>query len=310
MAPEGEKILRDAGLDVVSTDPYPAKDAVKALLVKTQASAIVVRLIERVDEDIMKATPSLKVIAKHGAGTNDIDVAAAKSLGIPVLAAVGANAHSVAEHALAMILALAKDLRNQDAYVRAGGWDKKNYVGFELRGRRLGLIGLGMIGRYLAGFVQPLGMNVQAYDPFAGDDAFTAGIDRATTIDDLLAQSDIVSLHFPLTRETEGLIGERQFGLMKPGAILVNTARGEVVDEAALLAALRDGRIAAAGLDSFASEPPAKDNPLWSLPNVLVSPHCAGVTAEARREVSLMTARNILDIIRGSEVQRRFLVQA
>lgn len=126
MAPEGEKILRDAGLDVVSTDPYPAKDAVKALLVKTQASAIVVRLIERVDEDIMKATPSLKVIAKHGAGTNDIDVAAAKSLGIPVLAAVGANAHSVAEHALAMILALAKDLRNQDAYVRAGGWDKKN----------------------------------------------------------------------------------------------------------------------------------------------------------------------------------------
>lgn len=306
LAPEGEQIIRDAGGRCVATEPYPSQQAVTALLAETRAEAVVVRLVERVDGDVMRASPALKVVAKHGAGTNDIDLDAAEALGIPVLAAVGANAHSVAEHALALMLALAKDLRNQDAYVRGGGWDKKGYGGRELRGGRLGLVGAGAIGRTLAAMAAPLGMDATAFDPYAPDEAFGPAMTRAASLDELLSSSDVVSLHCPLTEATRGLIGAREIGLMKSTAFLVNTARGEVVDEAALLAALSQGRIAGAGLDSFAAEPPGAENPLWRLPNVIVSPHCGGVTPEARREVSLMTARNVVDLLAGREVHPRF----
>lgn len=309
VAPEGEAILSAAGVRSLSTGPYPKKDDVIALLRDNKADAIVVRLVEKIDADIMKASPSLKVVAKHGAGTNDIDVAAARELGIPVLAAVGANAHSVAEHALTLMLALIKDLRNQDIYVRNGGWDKKNYKGHELRGRRLGLVGIGMIGRTLAGMAQALGMTTVAFDPFAPDAAFSPELPRITDLDELLSTSDVISLHCPLTPDTDKLIGARELGLMKPHALLVNTARGEVIDEAALIEVLKAGKIAGAGLDSFAPEPPAADNPLWALSNVIVSPHMGGVTEEARREVSLMTVRNVLDLLTGKELHPRYFVR-
>lgn len=309
VAPEGEEILRAAGVTSLHTDAYPAKADAIALLAGAKADAIIVRNVERIDHDLMTASPQLKVVAKHGAGVNDIDVAAAKALGVPVLAAVGANAHSVAEHALMLMLSVAKDVRNQDAYVRAGGWDKKNYRGGELRGRTLGLVGIGMIGRLFAAMVQPLGMTAIAYDPFAPTEAFGPHVTRVETLNALLAQSDVVSLHCPLTPETENLIGVHAFGLMKPGTLLINTARGEVVDEAALVDALKTGRVAGAGLDSFAVEPPTKDNPLWALPNVIVTPHCGGVTAEARREVSLMTVRNVLALLRGEAVDPRYFVR-
>jgi D-3-phosphoglycerate dehydrogenase len=309
VAPEGEEIFRAAGVTSVATGPYPKKEEVIALLRGKQADAVVVRLIERVDEDIMRASPRLKVVAKHGAGTNDIDVAAAARLGIPVLAAVGANAHSVAEHALALLLGLVKDLRNQDAFVRGGGWEKKSYRGHELRGRRLGLVGIGMIGRAFAAMVSALGMTTWAYDPFAPDDAFGPNAMRCPELDRLLADSDVVSLHCPLTAETRGLIGSRELALMKTSALLLNTARGEVVDEPALVAALKEGRIAGAGLDSFAPEPPAADNPLWSLPNVLLTPHVGGVTEEARREVSLVTCRNVVTLLAGGSLHPRYFVR-
>jgi D-3-phosphoglycerate dehydrogenase len=310
VAAEGEELLRAAGVRSLATGPYPNKADVLALLAEEQPDALVVRLIERVDADIMKASPKLKVIAKHGAGTNDIDVAAAAALGIPVLAAVGANAHSVAEHALALMLALAKDLRNQDAFVRGGGWQKKVYLGHELRGRTLGLVGIGMIGRAFAAMVEPLGMKTIAYDPFAPDEAFGPLADRIADLADLLRASDVVSLHCPSTPATERLIGAAEFALMKPSAVLINTARGEVVDEAALVDALRNGAIAAAGLDSFSPEPPAADNPLWALPNVIVSPHVGGVTEEARRGVSTMTVGNVLALLEGRDVPPRCFVRA
>jgi D-3-phosphoglycerate dehydrogenase / 2-oxoglutarate reductase len=237
-------------------------------------------------------------------------LAAAKRLGLPVLAAVGCNAHSVAEHALALMLALIKDLRRQDAFVRSGGWENKSYQGHELRGRKLGLVGLGMIGRALASMVGPIGMTVKAYDPFAPPEAFDQNVTRATELDVLLAESDVISLHCPLTDQTRNLIGARQLGRMKPTALLINTARGEVVDEPALVKALESRTIAGAGLDSFSSEPPAADNPLWKLPNVIVSPHVAGVTEEARREVSLQTVRNILAFLRNEDVHPRYFVRA
>ncbi|MDR3517672.1 MAG: hydroxyacid dehydrogenase [Azospirillaceae bacterium] len=310
VAPEGEEMLRTAGVKSLATGPYPKKDEIIALLQKTEADAVVVRLVDRIDEDIMRASPRLKVIAKHGAGTNDIDIAAAARLGVPVLAAVGANAHSVAEHALALMLGLIKDLRNQDIFVRSGGWEKKNYNGHELRGRRLGLVGIGMIGRALAAMVAPLGMTTQAFDPFAPDEAFGPNATRCADLDTLLKDCDVISLHCPLTDQTHHLIGAHQLGLMKPGAFLINTARGEVIDEAALVEALKAGQIAGAGLDSFAPEPPAAKNPLWSLPNVIVSPHIGGVTEEARREVSLMTVRNVLALLGGSELHARYFVKS
>jgi D-3-phosphoglycerate dehydrogenase / 2-oxoglutarate reductase len=307
---EAEDILRTADTVSIATGPYPKKEEVIALLTKHQADAIIVRSVDRIDEPIMRASPRLKVVAKHGVGTNDIDLTAAKRLGLPVLAATGCNAHSVAEHALALILALIKDLRQQDAFVRSGGWEKKSYQGHELRGRKLGLVGLGMIGRALASMVVPIGMTVQAYDPFAPPEAFEPNLTRATDLDVLLAESDVISLHCPLTDQTRNLIGARELERMKPTALLVNTARGEVVDEPALVKALESGTIAGAGLDSFASEPPAADNPLWKLPNVIVSPHVAGVTEEARKEVSLQTVRNVLAFLRNEDVHPRYFVRA
>ena len=309
VALEGEEMLRSAGVKSLSTGTYPTKSEAIALLADSKADAVIVRLVERIDADIMAASPNLKVIAKHGAGTNDIDVAAAKARGIPVLAAVGANAHSVAEHALMLMLALIKDVRNQDAFVRNGGWEKKSYKGQELRGRTLGLVGIGMIGRALAAMVAPIGMMTIAFDPFAPDDVFGPHARRIETLDALLEASDVVSLHCPLTPQTRNLIGARELELMKPDAMLVNTARGEVVDEPALIEALRAGRIAGAGLDSFAPEPPMANNPLWTLANVIVTPHVGGVTEEARREVSLMTVRNVLALLAGQEVDAHYFAR-
>lgn len=306
VAPEGEQLLAAAGVKSLHTGAYPRKDEAIALVAQAGADAIIVRNVERIDADIMKASPALRIVAKHGAGTNDIDLEAAKALGLPVLAAVGANAHSVAEHALMLMLALIKDVRRQDAHVRGGGWDKKDYRGHELRGRTLGLVGVGMIGRALAAMVQPIGMTTIAYDPFAPAEAFGPHCRRTETLDALLVHADVVSLHCPLTPRTRNLLDARAFSLMKKDALLINTARGEVVDEAALLEALRSGRIAAAGLDSFAPEPPAKDHPLWSLPNVIVTPHVGGVTEEARREVSLMTVRNVLAALSGDTLEPRY----
>ncbi|WP_035984028.1 NAD(P)-dependent oxidoreductase, partial [Bradyrhizobium sp. STM 3843] len=155
---------------------------------------------------------------------------------------------------------------------------------------------------------QPIGMTTISYDPFAPAAAFGPHVRKVDTLDELLTQSDVVSLHCPLTPQTHGLIGKREFELMKPGALLINTARGEVVNEPTLVDALKSGRIAGAGLDSFAIEPPANDHPLWALPNVIVTPHCGGVTEEARRQVSLMTVRNVLALLRGDTVDQHCFV--
>ncbi|GGF72523.1 hydroxyacid dehydrogenase [Azorhizobium oxalatiphilum] len=309
VAPEGEDMLRAAGITYVSTAPYPAKADVIRLLAETEADAIVVRLVERIDTDILKASPKLKIVHKHGAGTNDIDVPAAKALGIPVCAAVGANAHSVAEHALALMFALIKDIRRQDAFVRGGNWAAKTYQGHELRGRLLGLVGMGLIGRSLARMASAVGMKVEAYDPFAPDEAFGPDCTRAADLDTLLASADVISLHCPLTEQTRNLINARTLGLMKPTTLLINTARGEVIDEPALAEALKAGTIAGAGLDTFSPEPPAADNPLWQLDNLVVSPHIGGVTEEARREVSLITCGNVIAHLKGDTLPTRFFVR-
>lgn len=307
IAPEGVAILEQAGASLIATPAYPSRADLLALLARHNPDALIIRLIEHLDGELMDAAPNLKLIAKHGAGTNDIDIAAAAARNIPVIMATGANAHSVAEHALGLILALTKDFAAQDRHIRAGRWDKKLYAGRELRGQKLGLVGFGLIGQILARMAQPLGLLVAAYDPYAPDSAFD-GMTRVTDLDALLATSDIVSLHTPLTTATRGLINASRIALMQPHALFINTARGEVVDEPALTAALAAKKIAGAGLDSFAEEPPQR-SPLWDLGNVILTPHVAGVTEDAKRAVSTLTAQNVLHVLRGEAVEPRYFVK-
>jgi D-3-phosphoglycerate dehydrogenase len=307
----GRAVLERAGLRVIETAPYLSRAAARAAMQTYRPAGVIVRLLEDVlDAAAMQAGGRLRVIAKHGVGTDEIDVQAANEFGIPVAITTGSNGQSVAEHALAMILALAKDFVRQDPHVRAGVWDKGLYHGRELRGQRLGLVGFGLIGQTVARMAASLGMRVHAFDPYVPDSTFKDVAHRETDLDALLVSSDIVSLHCPLTPETRGLIDARRLGLMKPTAYLVNTARGAVVDEAALVDALEGGRLAGAGLDSFAAEPPDPDNRLFRLANTIVTPHVAGVTIDAKRAVSIQAAENVVAILRGSELEPRFLVHA
>jgi D-3-phosphoglycerate dehydrogenase len=307
IADEGVALLREAGATLVATAAYPPKDEMIAMLTRHRPEAVMVRLVKRIDEDVMRASPSLKVIAKHAVGCDDVDTAAARRLGIPVMLATGCNAQSVAEHALAVMLALVKDLSRQDAHMRAGRFDKSLYHGRELRGMTLGLVGLGQIGRGFARMAAAIGMKIVGYDPFAPDSAFEPPVARMRELDTLLEAADVVSLHCPLTDATRGLIGRREISLIKRGAYLINTARGEVIDEAALAEALASGAIAGAGIDSFSVEPPPAEHPFLRLPNTIVTPHVAGVTDDAKREVSLQTARNVLAVLSGAPPDRRYL---
>jgi D-3-phosphoglycerate dehydrogenase / 2-oxoglutarate reductase len=311
LAVEGRAVLEQAGLRVIETRPYPSQAATMEAMRTHRPAGVIIRGIAGVlDGAAMQAGGRLGVVAKHGVGTDDIDVRAANELGIPVAVTTGANSQSVAEHAFAMILALAKNLLRQDALVRAGPWDKERYQGRELRGQVLGLVGFGATGQALARMAAPLGMEIFVFDPYVPDSAVNNVARRATDLDALLAGADLVSLHCPLTAETRGLIDARRLGLLKPTAYLVNTARGEVVDEAALAEALAGGRLAGAGLDSFAAEPPDPDNPLFRLANTIVTPHVAGVTVETKRAMSVRAAENVVAILGGAELPPRFLVHA
>lgn len=310
LAPEGRVLLEEAGASVIATPPYIDRQAVVEIMKAHKPDAVIVRLLaDLLGPEEMQAGGKLRHIAKHGVGTNDIDVKAATALGIPVSMTTGSNGHSVAEHALALIMALVKDLPRQDALIRNGIWDKNQYRGRELRGQRLGLVGFGFIGQTLARMAGVIGMIVSAFDPHAPDSAFHDGVCRETDLDTLLANADIVSLHCPLTSETQNLIDARRIGLMKQGAFLINTARGEVVDENALIAALEEGHLAGAGLDSFAVEPPGINSPLFRLSNTLVTPHVAGVTLDAKRAVSIMAAENVLAAFDGRTLEPRFLAR-
>jgi D-3-phosphoglycerate dehydrogenase len=310
LAPEGLSLLVAAGVTVMTTAPYLDRQAIIDIMKAHKPDAVILRLVtDTLGSDEMKAGGKLRHIAKQGVCTNDIDVKAATELDISVSMTTGSNGHSVAEHALAMIMALAKDLPRQDALIRDGIWDKSQYQGRELRGQRLGIVGFGFVGQALAKMADAIGLVVTACDPHAADGAFTSAVRRETDLDMLLAGSDIVSLHCPLTPDTTKLIDARRIRLMKPGAFLINTARGEVVDEVALALALEEGRLGGAGLDSFACEPPGSDNPLFQLPNTLVTPHVAGVTLDAKRAMSVMAAQNVLDVLDGKTLEPRLLAR-
>ena len=242
----------------------------------------------------MVAAPSLKVIAKHGSGTDTIDKAAAARRGIQVLAAPGANAAAVAEQALALLLACAKSVVTLDTRMRAGHWDKAVHKGIELEGRTIGVVGLGAIGQRFARMAHAMDMRVLGHDPYAKD--VPAYVERVE-LDTLWRESHAISLHCPLTGDNTKMLDAGVLAACRPGVIVVNTARGGLVDERALLAAVRSGHVAGAGLDSFAVEPMVADHPFLAEPRIVLSPHIGGVTADAYVKMGLAAARNVLGVL-------------
>ena len=255
--------------------------------------AIIVRY-GAVGARVMDAAPSLRVISKHGSGTDTIDKAAAQARGIEVRAAIGANAAAVAEQALALLLACAKSVVDLNSRMHAGHWDKATHKSIELHGRTIGLVGLGAIGQRFARMCNAMGMKVLGFDPFAQN---LPDFIQAVDLDTLWRESDAISLHCPLTPDNRGMVNAHTLAQCKPGVILVNTARGGLVNEADLLAAVQSRQVFAAGLDSFAVEPMTVPHLFHNAPHIVLSPHIGGVTGDAYINMGVGAARNVLDVL-------------
>jgi (S)-sulfolactate dehydrogenase len=267
------------------------------------ADAWIVRNRTQVRGAALAAARKVRVVGRLGVGLDNIDVEACRARGIAVIPATGANADSVAEYVVAMALFLLRGMSASTAQVAAGEWPREALSrGREVAGKRLGLVGFGSIGRVTARKAAALGMSVAAYDPQLprGDGAWSQLGVAPMELDELVAASDVVSLHVPLTPETRGLFGAERLRRMKRDAVLVNTARGGIVDEAALAAALREGHLAGAALDVFADEPLRAGSPLAGAPRLILTPHVAGVTTESNERVSDLIAERVAEML-GSD---------
>ncbi|MBU2260349.1 MAG: hydroxyacid dehydrogenase [Proteobacteria bacterium] len=255
--------------------------------------------------EIIEAADALKVIGRHGVGVDTIDVKAATERGIIVVNTPNANAISVAEHTVTAIGALAKRMVVYDRATREGRWEIRNsYKAADLDGKTLGLVGIGRIGSMVAKRAAAFNMKVIAFDPYVKPEAAgELGVVLCTRMDDVFRQADVVSLHTPLTPETRGFVNEAKLRLMKPTAFLVNFSRGEVVDEKALYEALKTGVIAGAAIDVYDPEPPLKDNPLFELENIILSPHSAALTQECVIRMATGAAEGVVEVLTGKRPQ-------
>ncbi|SDE63171.1 D-3-phosphoglycerate dehydrogenase [Massilia sp. PDC64] len=282
-----------AGFDIVYAGKTPDEDHLVDLCRRHEPVAIIVRY-GRITARVIDASPRLRVISKHGTGIDTIDRDTAAARGIAVKAAVGANAPAVAEHTWALILACAKDVSVLDQRMHGGHWDKATHKSLELRGRTLGLVGLGAIGARVAAIGRAMEMRVIAHDPFAK--AAPEGVELLS-LADVIAGADVLSLHCPLTPDNANMLNAKSLATMRPGAIVVNTARGGLIDETALADALKSGALRAAGLDSFQVEPFAAGHPFTAIPNAILSPHIGGVTGDAYVGMGTAAARNVLAVL-------------
>ncbi len=259
-----------------------------------------------VHDAFLQRTPNLLIVSSNGAGFDPVDVEACTKAGVLVVNQSGGNAHSVAEHALGMLLTLSKRIIEADRALRRDRNVNRNaLIGTEAQGRTIGIVGIGNVGRRIAELCRGLlGMNVLAYDPYLSKSEIAERGAQKVELDELLSRSDYVSINCPLTKESRGMIGAKQFALMQPHAYFITTARGFIHDEDALLEALRAKKIAGAGLDVWSKEPPPAEHPLLQFDNVLASPHTAGVTREARENMGRIAAEQILDALDGMRPPR------
>jgi D-3-phosphoglycerate dehydrogenase len=288
----------EPGWDVKTHDQLP--EGLAAALADTDA--LVVRSAVQVDDALMEKAPKLRVIGRAGVGVDNIDAEAATRRGIVVMNTPGANAVAVAELTIGLMLALARKLPAANASMHAGKWDKKNLQGAELRGKTLGILGLGRIGMEVAKRAKGFGLEILGSDPFVpAAVAREAGI-KLVTLDELIAGSDYLTLHVGLTPQTTGVINAKTLAKMKKGVRIINCARGELIEDADLVAALKSGQVAGAALDVFAVEPP-KESPYFELDNVILTPHVAGSTAEAQEAVGVQIAHQVRDYLKLGVVQ-------
>ena len=261
-----------------------------------ECDAVVVRSQMKVDAEAIRAGSRLRVIGRAGVGLDNIDVDAAQAAGIKVVNAPDSTTMAVAELTIGLMFTLARRIAVGDASLRRGEWRRSELVGMELAGRTLGILGLGRIGLAVADRANLLGMSCLGNDPYVSEEVAAARAVRVVAMDALLAQADVVTLHVPLTGATRGMLGPEQLARMKRGALLVNVARGGVVDEAALARALHKGRLAGAAIDVFENEPPT-DSPLLEAPNTVLTPHLGASTAEAQARVSVEVAQRVLEAL-------------
>ena len=281
--------------EIVYAGKTPTESDLVDLCQKHDPVAIIVRY-GAVGARVMDAAPSLRVISKHGSGTDTIDKAAAQARGIEVRAAIGANAAAVAEQAMALLLACAKSVVELNARMHAGHWDKATHKSIELQGRTVGLIGLGAIGQRFARICNAMGMKVLGFDPFAKD---LPDFILPVNLETLWRESDAISLHCPLTPDNREMVNAQTLAQCKKGVILVNTARGGLINESDLLVGVRSRQVFAAGLDSFAIEPMTAPHPFHNEPRILLSPHIGGVTADAYIHMGVGAAQNVLQVLKG-----------
>lgn len=299
------EFIHPAGVDLLKSEfeVIQGSDVSVAGLKETIADVdgVLVR-VAPMSREVIEAGRKLKVIAKHGVGTDNIDIPFATEKKIAVCNTPEANSEGVAELAATYMMALARRLRESDIFARTTRWSgKEQLMGSELQGKTLSIVGTGRIGMRLAEICRlAFGMTVLAYDPYVSAESMAArGVRKVDDVDDLVEGADFVSVHVPLTPATKGIVGAAQFQRMKKSAYLINTSRGPVVDEAALIEALRAGEIAGAGLDVFEQEPPASDNPLLKMENVIVSPHNGAATFESMERMATHAAAGIIATLNG-----------
>jgi D-3-phosphoglycerate dehydrogenase len=293
--PSGPESIADFA-DCTGMDEYGSYDA--ALADIDQYDAVIVR-VAPLDADVIQRAEKLKVIAKHGAGLDNVDIGAASERGIVVCNTPGANAQSVAEHAIASLFGLRRHLHTADRHVRSGEWERASFTGRELTKDTLGLYGFGNIAQRTAEMATGMGMRVVAYDPRKPDDAFPEGVSRAERFEGLFERSDAVSIHVPLTDHTHHSISTDELAALGDHGVVVNTARGAVIDEDALVEALEGGVVGGAALDTFESEPPGEGHPLYDRADVLLTPHVGGVTTQALARMSRQAAANVRTVYEG-----------
>jgi D-3-phosphoglycerate dehydrogenase len=297
----GLRLLAESQAEV-TISPEPTEEAIAGLI--ADVDALIIRTAGKVTREMIKRAGRLKVISRTGGGLNNVDIEAATDYNIVVCGVKGPQDRMVAEHTVALMGALAKQFFYLDVQVRKGNFAaRKEYRPAGLAGKRVGLIGLGRIGRIVADIcARAFQMEVWAYDPFVTAETLASDdIVLKKDISEVIRAADFLSLHVPLTEQTRGLLGSAQFELMKPGAFLINTSRGEVVQEAALVAALQRKEIAGAGLDVFETEPPDVENPLFSLENVIATPHSAALTQEAVVLLAIGSAENVVRVLQGKK---------
>ncbi len=295
LEPQGLDLLRQANIELDERSGLKGDDLKAAL---RAADGVIVRSGTRLTADLLEDPGKLRAVVRAGVGVDNIDVAAATRRGIVVMNTPGGNTVSTAEHTITMLMALSRHIPAADASMKAGRWDRGKFVGTQLAGKTLGVVGLGRIGREVARRAAGLDMKVVGFDPFLSTDrAAQLGIEATADLATLLPRCDYLTVHTPLTDETRDLIGAPQLALLRKGARVLNCARGGIINEEALAEALRSGHLAGAALDVFVVEPPPADHPLLKLPNVVTTPHLGASTVEAQTSVAIEAAQLLVDFL-------------